>query len=378
MSEVEYKEEKDKILKNDITPEYFKNNHYMAMRFKIVLIEMEDYSKNCEYILQNLEKGFSNLSKHHLSKLPFDYKERIKKVKSGIKLNQEFYNKVLSLYQKKFDFIKVLPQEHEEHRYFEEYLIRHFFMSCLMRDWTVESKPERDNNYGNVLKEVRKYFNFDNKELMKEKNYKVLVPGTGCSRMTFELAKRGFEVEANDFCYIYILCDDYLFNYSHKNEFQFCPSIHSFTDNYSESSVVKKFSFPDVDIREELKQSGAKPIKFIKGDFLLLYKGKKDLYDCIVTLFFIDVSKNIVEYVEIMHDLLKKGGVWVNLGCLDYYHSKWNNSIDLTWDELRLVIQNYGFELKNEVTEFVPYGVKQGSTASNYYGTVFFTAQKKE
>ena len=91
--------------------------------------------------------------------------------------------------------------------------------------------------------------------------------------------------------FIYILCDDYLFNYSHKNEFQFCPSIHSFSNNYSEASVIKRYSFPDVDIREELKNCGAKPIKFVKGDFLLLYKGQKDLYDCIVTLFFIDVSK---------------------------------------------------------------------------------------
>ena len=78
-----------------------------------------------------------------------------------------------------------------------------------------------------------------------------------------------------------------------------------------------------------------------------------------------------------MHDLLKKGGVWISLGCLNYYHSKWHNSIDLTWDELRLVIKNYDFELKNEVKEFVPYGVKEGSLVSNQYGTVFFTAAKK-
>ena len=377
MSKIEPKEEKDKILRTDITPEFFQKDPYLTIRFKVVLKEMQDYSKNCEHILQNLEKGYLALPKNHLEKLPFNYKDKIEKVKQGIKLNQDFYDKVHSLYSPKFDYIQIRPEDHEEYRYFEEYLIRDFFMSCLMRDWTLESKPERDNNYGNVLKEVKKYFNYDDKELMKKNNYKVLVPGTGCSRMAFELAKRGFEVEANDFCFIYILCDDYLFNYSHKNEFQFCPSIHSFCNHYSEASVTKKYAFPDVDIREELEKSGAKPIKFIKGDFLLKYKGQKDLYDCIVTLFFIDVSKNIVEYVEIMHDLLKKGGVWINLGCLDYFHSKWHNSIDLTWDELRLVINNYDFELKNEVKEFVPYGVKQGSLVSDHYGTVFFTAIKK-
>ena len=141
--------------------------------------------------------------------------------------------------------------------------------------------------------------------------------------------------------------------------------------------MLKKYSFPDVDIREELEQSGAKPIIFTKGDFLLKYKGIKDKYDLIVTLFFIDVSKNIIELVEIMHDLLKKGGVWINLGCLDYYHSPNHSSIDLTWDELRHVIINYDLEIKNEVTGFVPYGVKEGSMMSNSYGTVFFTVMKK-
>ena len=377
MSKVIVKKDEHKVLRNNITPEFFKNDPYMAVRFKIVIREMLDYTRNCSYIISGLEKNYSSLSKKHLDKLPFNYKERIEKVKKGIELNQIFYNKVASLYALEFDHLSYTKEEHEEHRYFEEYLIRGFFMSCLMRDWTLESKPERDNNYGNVLKEVKKYFNYDDKNLMKKNNYKALVPGTGCSRMAFELAKRGFEVEANDFCFIYILCDDYLFNYSHKNEFQFCPSIHTFANNYSESSVIKRYSFPDVDIRDELEKSGAKPITFIKGDFLLKYKGIKDQYDLIVTLFFIDVSKNIIEYVEIMHDLLKKGGVWVNLGCLDYFHSRNLKSIDLTWDELRQVIINYDFDIKNEVTEFVPYGVKIGSTVSDSYGTVFFTAVKK-
>ena len=377
MSQIIPKKEEQKVLRNNITPEFFKSDPYLAIRFKVVIREMLDYTKNCSFIISTLEKNYSQLTKSQLEKLPFNYKDKIEKVKNGIQLNQMFYNKVASLYANDFNHLTITKEQHEEHRYFEEYLIRNFFMSCLMRDWTLESKPERDNNYGMVLNEIKKYYNFDDKNLMKNNNYKALVPGTGCSRMTFELAKRGFEVEANDFCFIYILCDDYLFNYSHKNEFQFCPSIHTFANSYSESAVVKKYSFPDVDIREELEKSGAKPITFIKGDFLLKYKGLKDKYDLIVTCFFIDVSKNIIEYVEIMHDLLKKGGVWVNLGCLDYYHSRMNNSIDLTWDELRHVIINYDFDIKNEVTDFVPYGVKVGSMMSDSYGTVFFTAVKK-
>ena len=209
MSKIEEKKEEEKILKNNITPEFFKKAPYMAIRFKIVIKEMKDYYKNCEYILKDLENAYSSLSKNHLTKLLFNYKDKIEKVKKGIQLNQDFYNKVVSLYIPKFDYIRFSLEEYEEKRYFVEYLIRGFFMSFLMRDWTNESKPERDNNNGNVLKELKNYINYYDKELMKKNNYKVLVPGTGCSRMTFELAIRGFEVEANDFCYIYFLSDDY-------------------------------------------------------------------------------------------------------------------------------------------------------------------------
>ena len=377
MSEINTKKDTDKVLLNNLTPEFFKQDPYLAMRFKIVLKEMSEYSQNCDHIIKSLEQTYSSLSKNHLEKLPFNYKEKIEKVKNGIQLNQDFYNKVLSLYGSEFDHITFTKEQHQEFRYLEEYLIRTFFMKCLMRDWTVESKPERDNNYGLVLKEVKKFYNYDDKNLMGNNKPKVLVPGTGCCRLAFELAKRGFDVEVNDFCFIYILCDDYLFNYSHKNEFQFCPSIHSFANSYTESAVLKKYSFPDVDIKEELKKSGAKPILFTKGDFLLKYKGIKDQYDLIVTLFFIDVSKNIIECVEMMHDLLKQGGVWINLGCLDYYLSPKHESIDLTWDELKQVIINYDFDIKNEITDFVPYGVKEDCMMSNYYGTVFFSAMKK-
>ena len=252
-----------------------------------------------------------------------------------------------------------------------------FFLSCVLRDWTIESKPERDENYGKIVKELKKYINYDDKELMKNNDFKVLVPGTGCSRMTFELAKRGFNVECNDFCYIYILFSDYLFNYSKKNSEIFCPNIDSFSNVFDSEFITKKYSFPDVDIREELKNANAKQIIFTKGDFLKLFKGQKEKYNAIITLFFIDVSKNIIEYVEIMHDLLKSGGVWINLGCLDYYYSRSYQSIDLTWDELRHVILEYGFELKSELESFVPYGVKEGKGNSQMYGTVFFTAMKK-
>ena len=370
-------EDENKVLKCSIDSEFFKQDTYGAMRFRIVCYELLNYHYNNQYIVKNLIKVFSSLDKKYLEKLPFNYKEKIQKVNECLEINQKFFKKINDLYIPKFDYIKVTKEEFEEYRGFEKMLMSSFFLSCVLRDWTIESKPERDQNYGKMVRELKKYINYDDKELMQNNDFKVLVPGTGCSRMTFELAKRGFDVECNDFCYIYILFCDYLFNYSTKNSEIFCPNIDSFSNTFDSELVIKKYSFPDVDIREELKNANAKKIIFTKGDFLKLYKGQKEKYNAIITLFFIDVSKNIIEYVEIMHDLLKPGGVWINLGCLDYFYSRQNLSIDLTWDELRHVILEYGFELKSELESFVPYGVKEGKGTSQMYGTVFFTAYKK-
>ena len=40
MSKIEPLDDEKKIMRNDITPEYFKNDPYMALRFKIVIKEM--------------------------------------------------------------------------------------------------------------------------------------------------------------------------------------------------------------------------------------------------------------------------------------------------------------------------------------------------
>ena len=370
-------EEENNVLKCNMTPEFFKQDTYGAMRFRVVLYELLNYTYNYQYVVTNLEKVYSSLDKKYIDKLPFNYKEKIEKVKECFKTNQDFYKKLNDLYIPKFEYIKITKDQFNEYRGFEKGLIGSFFLSCVLRDWTIESKPERDANYGKILNELKKYINYDDKELMQKNDFKALVPGTGCSRMTFELAKRGFNVECNDFCYIYICFCDYLFNHSKKNSEVFCPNIETFSNTFDSQFVTKKYLFPDVDIREELANTNAKKIIFTKGDFLSLFKGKKEQYNVIITLFFIDVAKNIVEYVEIMHDLLKQGGVWINLGCLDYFYTRSLLSIDLTWDELRHVIIEYGFELKSELESFVPYGVKEGKGSSQMYGTVFFAAMKK-
>ena len=46
------------------------------------------------------------------------------------------------------------------------------------------------------------------------------------------------------------------------------------------------------------------------------YKCSKDV---VVTSFFLDTAHNVLDYIELIHQILKPGGHWINLGPLLYH-----------------------------------------------------------
>jgi ubiquinone/menaquinone biosynthesis C-methylase UbiE len=51
----------------------------------------------------------------------------------------------------------------------------------------------------------------------------------------------------------------------------------------------------------------------VEGDFLEVFPEDGE-FDAVVTLFFIDMSDNVVDFLTNIHRLLKPGGLWINLG----------------------------------------------------------------
>ena len=41
--------------------------------------------------------------------------------------------------------------------------------------------------------------------------------------------------------------------------------------------------------------------------------------DVVVTCFFLDTARNVLDYIELIHQILKPGGHWINLGPLLYH-----------------------------------------------------------
>jgi carnosine N-methyltransferase len=72
--------------------------------------------------------------------------------------------------------------------------------------------------------------------------------------------------------------------------------------------------------------------------------------DCVVTSFFIDCAHNVVEFIELIHRILKPGGKWINFGPLLYHFAEIprESSIEPSYDIVRSIIEKTGFEFKRE------------------------------
>ena len=130
-----------------------------------------------------------------------------------------------------------------------------------------------------------------------------------------------------------------------KELYEIQPFIHSFSNNVDKETPFKSYKIPDVSPPANIKPWAE--FSMVSGEFIMVYKDQPEAWDCVATCFFIDTANNIIEYIEVIWEILKPGGVWVNLGPLLYHYSEVQSecSIELSYDELMHVIKKFGFEI---------------------------------
>lgn len=123
-------------------------------------------------------------------------------------------------------------------------------------------------------------------------------------------------------------------------------------------------------------------MNMIAGDFIQVYGQSSQFneWDCVATCFFIDCANNIVDVIEIIHKLLKPGGIWINLGPLLYHFCDMPNelSIEPSYEDIRTIIQSVGFDyIKEDKNVRTQYSQNELSMARLEYSSVFFVVKKK-
>lgn len=205
----------------------------------------------------------------------------------------------------------------------------------------------------------------------------VLIPGAGLARLLFEVACLGFKAQGNEFSYFMLICSNFILNCTtKKEEFEIQPLIHTFSNIFKNDSPLKKILIPDIDLAEQMNEQGE--MSMVAGEFVEVYKSKLNSWNAVVTCFFIDTANNIIEYVETIYNILKPGGVWINFGPLLYHYSDLSNeiSIELSWEELRQIIIDFGFDIVREEVKQASYSSDEDSMCKTVYSCIFFTAIK--
>jgi carnosine N-methyltransferase len=195
----------------------------------------------------------------------------------------------------------------------------------------------------------------------------VLVPGAGLGRLAFEIAKSGFSCQGNEFSFYMLIASNFALNKLKKaNDFEIYPWIHTFSNIPQPIHQLASVQIPDVAPGGIPKTAD---FSMVAGDFLEIYSDKSQLgmWDCVVTCYFIDTAKNIIEYLEVIAGALKVGGVWINNGPLLYHFEGMRTeiSIDLNLEEVKSVARKMGFVF--EVSEHTPTFLMDFKTDINLY-----------
>ena len=100
-------------------------------------------------------------------------------------------------------------------------------------------------------------------------------------------------------------------------------------------------------------------------------------YDYVATNFFIDTAPNILDYIETIVHVLKEDGVWVNHGPLQWHA---DDALQLTLDELMVVLGDYGLEVEDTQTSLTYYSsgrTDETCMRPDLYQPVLFKARKR-
>lgn len=248
----------------------------------------------------------------------------------------------------------------------------------FVRDWSGEGQKERDQCYKPILDEIENIFGHLNSSQKSSTN--ILVPGAGLGRLAFEIALRGYVCQGNEFSLFMLIASNFVLNRAKgPNSCTIYPWVHQYTNNLAGENQTRPVTFPDIDPLTMPKDAN---FSMVAGDFLEVYAEDKYEFsqDCVITCFFIDCAHNVIEFIELIHRILKKGGKWINFGPLLYHFSDVprESSIEPSYDIVRKISEQIGFEfLREEIDVQATYCQNPTSMLQYNYKCVSFTCVKK-
>lgn len=205
------------------------------------------------------------------------------------------------------------------------------------------------------------------------------MPGAGLGRLAFEIAMRGFRCQGNEFSFFMLFAANFVLNRCcDVDMYTVYPWVLQVDNNVTSINQIKGVTFPDCNPSDLSTKFGESRFSMAAGDFLEVYITENE-WDCVATCFFIDCANNIYTFIEQIYHILKPGGIWVNLGPLQYHFSTTlsEDSLEPSYEEVKEIIRSIGFEIKKEETGIkTTYSQNPNSMLKHIFECVFFVCVK--
>lgn len=257
-----------------------------------------------------------------------------------------------------------------------------YVLKNLARDWSQEGEVERAQSYGMVLEELQRVLPVP--DAASEENGSppsVLVPGTGLGRLVLETARLGYRCQGNEFSYYMLLVSSFILNQtSYEHEYVIHPWVHSSCNVIADMDQLRPVPIPDILPGECGIQPGL--MSMCAGDFLEVYgdASQQEQWDCVITCYFLDTAHNIIEYMETIFGVLKKGGIWINLGPLLYHWADTAEdemSVELCLKDVEVIASKMGFRFVQKRMVPSTYTADNRSMLQSMYLCAFWTMIKE-
>ncbi|KAI8047951.1 N2227-like protein-domain-containing protein [Gilbertella persicaria] len=338
-------------------------------------------------------RDYLALPEHHKQLIP-DYLHKVDNVDKCIEENMNFIRHIVksaSMFLDGQDPMTAVSQHQQQQKQTNKPPVTPMDMDKVrstlkqfVRDWSMEGEAERKATYDPIVQALNNIF----KDIPIEKrgDVRVLVPGAGLGRLAFDIAKAGklplqysFSCQGNEFSYYMLFASHFVLNRLKKpQEHSIFPFVHSFSNIQSDENQLRPVKIPDM-LPSDLPSTV--DFSMVAGDFIEVYGAQehKGAWDVVVTCFFLDTAKNIIEYMEVIHKALKPNGVWINIGPLLYHFedsTSGDSSIELSLDQVKEVAKKIGFEFKQQDMVSTTYTSNPDGMLKYVYNCAFWTAVK--
>ena len=356
------------------------NERLEREHYQRIINAFKYYRTHSMFRVVSAEKYYHNLPPHHKALIPA-FLPHLDRIKACIGHNYEVIRAIIKNTDKMFE--NADPASAADRR---ELVKTHVPTSMDMdkvkttlkqfvRDWSEEGAAERRACYSPIIRDIEERYagsGVDPAEIQ------VLVPGAGLGRLAYEVAKRGFSCQGNEWSLFMLFASNFVLNKCRvPQSLTLYPYVHQFSNNQTYDHQVEPVKIPDVspaDLPENAQFSMA------AGDFLEVYR-QPEAWDVVATAFFLDTAHNVMAYVETIYNILRPGGIWINMGPLLYHFADMPNesSIELPYEELRRVILQFGFVyLKEDTNVKTTYTQNPNSMLTYTYNCIYFVVEKPD